>query len=122
MHRFDDHIRFSAADLCGFFDCPHLTSLELINLENPLETDDADVEHQLMADKGLEHEQDYLALLQDQNKSTVSASATCQFRGSFTHPMQPLSTLRTPRYDDRPQDSLPAWPLRSGWTGLSPAR
>ena len=29
-----------------------------------------------------------------------SASTTSRFRGSITHPVHPLSTLRTPRYHD----------------------
>src|SRR5712671_5316933 len=38
-----------------------------------------------------------------------SASTTCRFRESIPHPVQPLSTLRTPRYRDaRKTRSRPA--------------
>ena len=55
--------------------------------------------------------------------STVSAPATCLFRGSITNPMQLLCTLRGRRYRRLTQHSLPGGPLRpypdrsfAGWT------
>src|SRR5258708_12264949 len=55
--------------------------------------------------------------------STVSAPATCLFRGSITNPTQLLCTLRGRRYRRLTQHSLPGGPLRpypgrsfSGWT------
>src|SRR4051812_12332607 len=44
-----------------------------------------------------------------------SASATCLFRESISHPVQPLSTLRTPRYRDaRKTRSRPACSALNG--------
>jgi len=55
--------------------------------------------------------------------STVSAPATCLFRGSITNPTQSLCTLRGRRYRRLTQHSLPGGPLRpypdrsfAGWT------
>ena len=55
--------------------------------------------------------------------STVSAPATCLFRGSITNPTQLLCTLRGRRYRRLTQHLLPAGPLRpypdrscTGWT------
>src|SRR5438105_5288659 len=44
--------------------------------------------------------------------STVSAPATCPFRGSITNPTQLLCTLRGRRYRRLTQHSLPVGPLR----------
>src|SRR6516164_5710285 len=55
--------------------------------------------------------------------STVSAPATCPFRGSITYPTQLLRTLRGRRYRRLTQHLLPGGPLRpypdrscTGWT------
>src|ERR1700720_1014068 len=55
--------------------------------------------------------------------STVSAPATCLFRGSITNPTQLLCTLRGRRYRRLTQHLLPGDPLRpypdrscTGWT------
>src|ERR1700687_3901726 len=55
--------------------------------------------------------------------STVSAPATCPFRGSITYPTQLLCTLRGRRYRRLTQHLLPGGPLRpypdrscTGWT------
>src|SRR5271167_4546283 len=55
--------------------------------------------------------------------STVSAPATCLFRGSITNPTQLLCTLRGRRYRRLTQHLLPGGPLRpypdrscTGWT------
>src|SRR5262245_37012285 len=44
--------------------------------------------------------------------TTVSAPAVSSFRGSITHPTQPLCTLRVRRYRRLTQHSLPGGPLR----------
>jgi hypothetical protein len=52
---------------------------------------------------------------------TVSAPATSPFRGSITHPMQQLCTLRGRRYLRLTQHSPPGSLLGLTWAGLSPA-
>src|SRR4249920_1697181 len=44
--------------------------------------------------------------------TTISAPAVSSFRGSITHPTQPLCTLRVRRYRRLTQHSLPGGPLR----------
>src|SRR5215831_16771513 len=51
---------------------------------------------------------------------TVSAPAICPFRGSITHPTQPLCTLRGRRYRQLTQHSLPGRLLGLTWVGLAP--
>src|SRR6516162_4031467 len=52
--------------------------------------------------------------------STVSAPAICPFRGSITHPTQPLCTLRGRRCRRLTQHSLPGRLLGLTWVGLAP--
>src|SRR4249920_2406747 len=51
--------------------------------------------------------------------STVSAPASSSFRGSITHPTQPLCTLRVRRHRRLTQHSLPGGSLGLTWAGLS---
>src|SRR5437899_11269287 len=51
---------------------------------------------------------------------TASAPAICPFRGSITHPTQPLCTLRGRRRRRLTQHSLPGCLLSITWVGLSP--
>ena len=51
---------------------------------------------------------------------TASAPATCPFRGSITHPTQPLCTLRGRRCRRLTQHSLPGRLLGLTWVGLAP--
>ena len=53
--------------------------------------------------------------------STVSAPANSSFRGSITHPTQPLCTLRVRRRRRLTQHSLPGGLLGLTWAGLTPA-
>ena len=53
--------------------------------------------------------------------STVSAPATCLFRGSITHPTPLLCTLRGRRYRRLTQHLLPGGSLGLTRAGLSPA-
>ena len=53
--------------------------------------------------------------------TTVSAPANSSFRGSITHPTQPLCTLRVRRYRRLTQHSLPGDLLGLTWAGLAPA-
>src|ERR1700681_2967313 len=53
--------------------------------------------------------------------TTISAPANSSFRGSITHPTQPLCTLRVRRYRRLTQHSLPGDLLGLTWAGLAPA-
>ncbi len=69
MQKHDNNILFSASDLCRHLDCTHVTSLALIDLESPLQKDEQDEEIQLLAEKGIEHEKQYLERLHEQDVS-----------------------------------------------------
>ena len=51
---------FSASDLVNFLECPHLTALDLQNLETPLLKAEDDEQAKLLQDKGFAHEAAYL--------------------------------------------------------------
>ena len=53
--------------------------------------------------------------------ATVSAPTVSSFRGSITHPTQPLCTLRVRRRRRLTQHSLPGGLLDPTWAGLAPA-
>src|SRR5947207_1999871 len=53
--------------------------------------------------------------------TTVSAPPNSSFRGSITHPTQPLCTLRVRRYRRLTQHSLPGGLIGLTWAGLAPA-
>ena len=62
---------FSASDLVNFAACSHLTHLDLTNLETPLPKAADSAEMVLIQDKGFEHEERYLKLLQSQHGHVV---------------------------------------------------
>lgn len=63
---------FSASDLVNFAACTHLTHLDLVNLETPLEKTADSEEAVLIQDKGFAHEAAYLELLQKQHGEVVN--------------------------------------------------
>jgi hypothetical protein len=62
-----------------------------------------------------------LHMLRSTISSTVSAPANSSFRGSITHPTQPLCTLRVRRRRRLTQHLLPGGLLGLTWAGLTPA-
>ena len=63
---------FSASDLVNFAACTHLTHVDLINLETPLEKAADSEEAVLIQEKGFAHEAAYLELLQKQHGEVVN--------------------------------------------------
>jgi uncharacterized protein len=63
---------FSASDLVNFAACSHLTHVDLINLETPLEKAADSEEAVLIQEKGFAHEAAYLELLQKQHGEVVN--------------------------------------------------
>ena len=62
---------FSASDLVNFLGCTHATFLDLRQLGEPVEINDADEYMEMLQEKGHEHEQAYLAQLRDERRSVV---------------------------------------------------
>jgi len=80
MQKHDNNILFSASDLCRHLDCTHVTSLAFLDLESPLQKDEQDEEMQLLAKKGIEHEQQYLERLHEQD--ITIAELTDKYEGN----------------------------------------
>ena len=67
----ESSITLSATDLCNHLECPHLTSLGLIDLTNSLEKDPPDEEAQLIMQKGIDHETRWLETLREQGRLII---------------------------------------------------
>ncbi len=65
MQRRDGKTIFSASDLVNYLECEHLTTLDLVDLETPLQRADDDAQMKLIQDKGFEHEARYLSDLEN---------------------------------------------------------
>ncbi|WP_182657441.1 TM0106 family RecB-like putative nuclease [Stenotrophomonas lacuserhaii] len=74
MRKLGDEVIFSATDVVNFLECEHLTSLDRINLEAPLERSPEDPTMRLIQEHGTRHEQQYLASLHDGGKTIVDVS------------------------------------------------
>jgi uncharacterized protein len=61
MQRSEDRILCSASDLVGYLECEHLTTLDRVQLDTPLDRAEDDPQAKLIQKKGLEHESGYLA-------------------------------------------------------------
>ncbi len=73
MQKRDGRLVLSATDVTKHVACPHVTTLDLAVTQGvvPKPTDGVDAQLQLIFDKGLEHEADYLASLHDQGLTIV---------------------------------------------------
>lgn len=74
MRKLGDEVIFSATDVVNFLECEHLTSLDRINLETPLERSLDDPTTRLIQEHGARHEQQYLASLRESGKTIVDVS------------------------------------------------
>ncbi|MDP2109201.1 MAG: TM0106 family RecB-like putative nuclease [Thiobacillus sp.] len=79
MHKCDDAISFSASDLVGFLECPHRTTLDLINLDTPLDRAAPDEQVELIQDKGFAHEASYLDSLRTGSVRLIELSSSSGF-------------------------------------------
>lgn len=72
MQKRNDKTLYSASDLVSFMECQHLTTLDIINLETPLEKTPDDEQRELITQKGDEHEAAYLAKLESDGNQVVN--------------------------------------------------
>lgn len=79
MHKCNDAISFSASDLVGFLECPHRTTLDLINLDTPLDRAAPDEQVELIQDKGFAHEASYLDSLRTGSVRLIELSSSGGF-------------------------------------------
>ena len=64
-------ILYSATDLVNFTQCEHRTTMDLINLESPMEKAPDSEELEFIQNRGYDHEHDYVKRLKRKTKSVV---------------------------------------------------
>jgi predicted RecB family nuclease len=74
MQKRDGEVLYSASDLINFLECDHLTSLDLIHLETPLQKKATSEEDQLIHEHGFRHEKAYLERLKASHARVVDLS------------------------------------------------
>ncbi|MDO9225269.1 MAG: TM0106 family RecB-like putative nuclease [Pseudomonadota bacterium] len=79
MQRTGGKLTASASDLVGFLACPHKTTLDLVNLDTPLERAAPDEQVELIQDKGFAHESAYLETLREGGGRLVELSSAGSF-------------------------------------------
>lgn len=79
MRRSDDRLTISATDLAAFLECPHRTTLDLVDLDTPLERAAPDEQIELIQDKGFAHEAAYLGTLRAAGGRLVELSSGGNF-------------------------------------------
>lgn len=78
MQKIKGTLLFSASDLTNFLDCRHLTTLDLKNLETPLQKADDDAQTKLIQEKGYQHEERYLDLLRRAGRRVADLESETQ--------------------------------------------
>ena len=78
MQKVKGNTLYSASDLVGFLECEHLTTLDLVNLETPLQKAEDDEQAKLIQKKGFEHEAKYLHDLLEAGVSVFDAKSPGQ--------------------------------------------
>lgn len=79
MQKRNDNIIFSASDLVAFLECPHHTTLDLIDLDTPLKRAAPDEHVELVQDNGFIHEADHLEFLRARWGRLVQLSSAGDF-------------------------------------------
>lgn len=72
MQKNNDKILYSASDLANFLECEHLTYLDHLHLDSPMEKTVDSEDAILIQNKGLKHEADYLAHLKSVHSSVLN--------------------------------------------------
>jgi predicted RecB family nuclease len=67
----NNHILYSASDLANFLECEHLTYLDRLHLDHPMQKTASGEDAVLIQNKGLAHEKAYLKHLQEQHNTVV---------------------------------------------------
>lgn len=75
MYKFQGEVLYAASDLVDFFDCEHITTLDLVDLDAPLPKTEDDDEARLLQPKGREHEAAYLRRLAAAHAGLVEIDA-----------------------------------------------
>lgn len=86
MQKISSKIFYSATDITHFSECQHLTWLDRLNLDEPMEKAEADDQTKLIQDKGFAHEKKYLGRLGElhQNITEIAQDASLNERVAAT--------------------------------------
>ena len=76
MQKCGEELLYSASDIVNYLECEHLTTLDLIDLETPLQKTTDSEQAQLIQAKGLAHEAEFLELLKVRHASVINIAAT----------------------------------------------
>ncbi len=78
MQKINGEVVFSASDLVHFMECEHLSALDRLHLDAPMEKAKDSEEAELIQSRGFAHEKAYLekAKLRQKNTSTLRRWAT----------------------------------------------
>lgn len=66
MQKKENEILYSATDLVNFMQCEHRTTMDMINLETPMEKAESSEEMKLIQDRGFDHEHEYVKRLKNE--------------------------------------------------------
>ena len=86
MQKISSKIFYSATDITHFSDCQHLTWLDRLNLDEPMEKTETDDQTKLIQDKGFAHEKKYLDRLGEshQNITEIATKSSLDERVAAT--------------------------------------
>lgn len=76
MQKRSEGMLYSASDIVNYLECEHLTTLDLIDLETPLQKTEDSEQAKLIQAKGYAHEADFLGLLKARHSSLIDIAAT----------------------------------------------
>ncbi|MFH1734038.1 MAG: TM0106 family RecB-like putative nuclease [bacterium] len=75
MQKKENKIFYSATDLVNFMQCEHRTTMDMINLETPMERAEASEEMRLIQDRGFDHEHEYVKRLKNEAEHVAEITA-----------------------------------------------
>jgi len=74
MKKFKVEVLYSATDLVNFTQCEHRVTMDMVNLETPMEKAPDSEELEFIQNRGYDHEHDYVKRLKSESKSLVEIS------------------------------------------------
>ena len=80
MQKINGQIIFSASDLVHFMECDHLSALDLLNMDTPMEKAKDSEEAELIQNRGFAHESAYLEKAKSTAKSYIDIALAGESR------------------------------------------
>ncbi len=78
MNKFKGNVIYSASDLVNFLECEHCVTLNMIDLNTPLQKAEEDEQNKLIQQKGYEHEESYLKRLKNSGFFISDLRSSCR--------------------------------------------